>query len=310
MTTQEKKPGNLRCSDEHSIHLSNPNITEMKNILYHFNCGTKTHDLQAMFGDVKFVCVEGSPAQIKAFISYLGEELRLAPPGMDRANICEGTDFYAMYKIGPVLSVSHGMGVSSIGIMLHELIKLLYKAKCSNVVVIHIGVCGGIGLESGSEVLTRKARDSCFKPKFEQIVLGKCIVQSTELSDDLNQEIMACAKKMNEFNTITGNTMCPLDFYEGQVRLDGAFRSYTDEDKQEFLQAAYDAGIRNIEVESSIFAPMCGASGIKAAVVSATLLNPLREDQVSSSREVLVEYQKKPQKLVGYFIKRSLGGKA
>ncbi|XP_072454228.1 uridine phosphorylase 1 [Notamacropus eugenii] len=311
MTTQEKKSGNWQCSGEHSIRLSNPNISEMKeDILYHFNLGTKTHDLQAMFGDVKFVCVGGSPARMKAFITYIGEELGLSQPGMDHPNICEGTDRYAMYKIGPVLSVSHGMGVPSIGIMLHELIKLLYHAKCSDVVVIRIGTSGGIGLEPGSVVVTRKATDSCFKPEFEQIVLGKRIVRNTELSDDLNQELMACAKEMNEFNTVMGDTMCTLDFYEGQARLDGAFCSYTDKDKQEYLQAAYDAGIRNIEMESSIFAAMCGASGIKAAVVCVTLLNRLHEDQINSSHEVLAEYQKRPQKLVGYFIKKHLGGKA
>ena len=35
---------------------------------------------------------------------------------------------YAMYKVGPVLSVSHGMGVPSLSILLHELIKLMWHA--------------------------------------------------------------------------------------------------------------------------------------------------------------------------------------
>lgn len=38
-----------------------------------------------------------------------------------------------------------------------------------------------------------------------------------------------------------------------------------------------------------------------------TLLNRLEGDQISSSHDVLVEYQQRPQKLVGYFIKKSLG---
>jgi len=33
-----------------------------------------------------------------------------------------------MFKVGPVLSVSHGMGVGSISILLHEIIKLLWHA--------------------------------------------------------------------------------------------------------------------------------------------------------------------------------------
>lgn len=37
------------------------------------------------------------------------------------------------------------MGIPSIAIMLHELIKLLYHAQCSGVTVIRIGTSGGIG---------------------------------------------------------------------------------------------------------------------------------------------------------------------
>ncbi len=33
-----------------------------------------------------------------------------------------------MYKVGPILSVSHGMGVPSLSILLHEMIKLMWHA--------------------------------------------------------------------------------------------------------------------------------------------------------------------------------------
>ena len=39
----------------------------------------------------------------------------------------------------------HGMGIPSIAIMLHELLKLLHHARCSGVTVIRIGTSGGIG---------------------------------------------------------------------------------------------------------------------------------------------------------------------
>lgn len=38
------------------------------------------------------------------------------------------------------------MGIPSISIMLHELIKLLYHAKCSDITIIRIGTSGGIGI--------------------------------------------------------------------------------------------------------------------------------------------------------------------
>nr|XP_004652987.1 uridine phosphorylase 1 [Jaculus jaculus]XP_044991892.1 uridine phosphorylase 1 [Jaculus jaculus]XP_044991893.1 uridine phosphorylase 1 [Jaculus jaculus]XP_044991894.1 uridine phosphorylase 1 [Jaculus jaculus]XP_044991895.1 uridine phosphorylase 1 [Jaculus jaculus] len=290
------------------VQLSNPNVATMKeDVLYHFNLSTGTHDFPALFGDVKFVCVGGSPSRMNTFIRYVASELGLGRPGEEYPNICAGTDRYAMYKVGPVLSVSHGMGIPSIAIMLHELIKLLYHARCSNVTIIRIGTSGGIGLEPGSVVITQQAVDACFKPEFEQIVLGKRVVRSTDLDERLVQELAKCAADLSEFTTVVGNTMCTLDFYEGQGRLDGALCSYTEKDKQAYLHAAHAAGIRNIEMESSVFAAICSACGLRAAVVCVTLLDRLQGDQINSPHDVLVEYQQRPQRLVGYFIKKSLG---
>lgn len=54
----------------------------------------------------QFVCVGGSPWRMKAFIEYIATELNMNDPKSEYPNICAGTDRYAMYKIGPVLSVS------------------------------------------------------------------------------------------------------------------------------------------------------------------------------------------------------------
>ncbi|XP_075068757.1 uridine phosphorylase 1 isoform X2 [Mixophyes fleayi] len=303
-TTQDEQ---TTLKEERQIHLSNPHLEKMKeDILYHFDLGTNTHDFPALFGDVKFVCVGGSPWRMKAFAQYITGELNLGDPEADIDNICAGTDRYAMYKVGPVLSISHGMGIPSISIMLHELIKLLYHSKCSDVTIIRIGTSGGIGIEPGSVVITSQSVNPCFQPQFEQIILGKTVIRSTDLDTELAQELAKCSQEINEFNTVIGNTMCTLDFYEGQGRLDGAICSYTEKEKMQYLKAAYEAGIRNIEMESSVFAAMCNTSGVKAAVVCVTLLNRLEGDQISSSHDVLVEYQQRPQKLVGYFIKKQL----
>ncbi|KAM3929810.1 uridine phosphorylase 1 [Leptodactylus fuscus] len=289
------------------IHLDNPHLEKMKeDILYHFDLGTNTHDFPSLFGDVKFVCVGGSPWRMKAFAQYITGELKLGDPNDDIPNICEGTDRYAMYKVGPVLAISHGMGIPSISIMLHELIKLLYHSKCTDVTVIRIGTSGGIGIDPGSVVITSQSVNPCFKPEFEQIVLGKTVLRSTELDSGLAQELAHCSQELNEFNTVIGRTMCTLDFYEGQARLDGAICSYTEEEKMQYLKSAYEAGIRNIEMESSVFAAMCNISGLRAAVVCVTLLNRLNGDQIASSHDILKEYQQRPQKLVGYFIKKCL----
>ncbi|XP_062322815.1 uridine phosphorylase 1 [Osmerus eperlanus] len=290
-----------------TVHVHNPHLDAMKDdILYHFNLGTSTHDLQAMFGDVKFVCVGGSPRRMKLFIEYIAGELSFEDQKSEFPNICAGTDRYAMYKVGPVLSVSHGMGIPSISIMLHELIKLLHHAQCTDVTIMRIGTSGGLGLEPGTVVVTKESVDASFLPKFEQVILGRTVVRSTDLDQCLADELLQCSKDLGLFDTVVGKTMCTMDFYEGQARLDGAFCSYSEKDKQEYLAKAYQSGVRNIEMESSVFAAMCKLSGLRAAVVCVTLLDRHKGDQLTSSHEVLHNYQQRPQILVAHFIKKML----
>lgn len=51
--------------------------------------------------------------------------------------------------------------------------------------------------------------------------------------------------------------------YPGQARLDGAFCSYTEKDKQEYLHKAKEAGVCNIEMEATAVAAMCNLSGLR-----------------------------------------------
>ncbi|XP_062821529.1 uridine phosphorylase 2 isoform X3 [Anolis carolinensis] len=244
---------------------------------------------------------------MKAFAQFMHKELGLEGDAKDMSDICAGTDRYSMYKVGPVLSISHGMGVPSISIMLHELIKLLHHAKCCDVTIIRIGTSGGLGIEPGSVVITDIAVDSFFKPQFEQVILDNVVVRSTELDQDLANELLKCSREIEDFPTLIGHTMCTDDFYEGQGRLDGALCSFSNEKKLEYLKRAYDAGVRNIEMESTVFAAMCRLCGLKAAVVCVTLLDRLEGDQITASHEVLVEYQRRPQQLISMFIKKHLG---
>ncbi|XP_064883474.1 uridine phosphorylase 1 isoform X2 [Oncorhynchus nerka] len=206
------------CESESTVYVHNPHLDGMKDdILYHFNLGTSTHNLPAMFGDVKFVCVGGSPWRMKSFIEYIAGELSLEDPKAEYPNICAGTDRYAMYKIGPVLSVSHGMGIPSIAIMLHELIKLLYHARCTDVTIFRIGTSGGLGLEPGTVVVTKQSVDATFLPRLEQVILGNTVVRSTDLDQGLAEELLQCSKDLGQFETVVGNTMCTMDFYEAAV---------------------------------------------------------------------------------------------
>lgn len=71
------------------------------------------------------------------------------------------------------------------------------------------------GLKPGSVVITQQAVDASFQPVFQQMVLGKPVVQRTRLDEKVAQELMQCASELLKFPTVLGNTMCTSDFYEG-----------------------------------------------------------------------------------------------
>ncbi|KAM8826481.1 uridine phosphorylase 1 isoform 1-T1 [Synchiropus picturatus] len=294
-----------------AVCLQNPHLEALEeDILYHLSLGSKSHNLPEMFGDVKFVCVGGSALRMKAFIEYMAAELGIEEPNSEFPNICAGTDRYVMYKAGPVLSVSHGIGVPSASILLHELIKLLHHAGCTDVTVIRLGTSGGLGMEPGTVVVTRRAVDPTFQPRFQQVILGKTVTYDSSLDLDLAEELLQCSQELSQFRTVLGDTLCTDDFYEGQGRLDGAFCPFTEQDKQEYLRSAREAGVCNMEMESSVFAAMCRRSGLRAAVVCVTLLDRLKGDQVTSSHQVLQGYQLRPQQLICHYIKKRVNGKA
>lgn len=129
------------------------------------------------------------------------------------------------------------------------------------------------------------------------------------MDDTLLQELQAFASSRPscEYNTVVGNTMCALDFYESQTRLDGAFCAFTEQDKYDRLRTMVAAGVRNIEMEASTFLSMCHVAGIRGAIVCVTLLDRLKGDQVDSSKDFLEQLQQRPQHFVLDFIKNKLG---
>ena len=94
--------------------------------------------------------------------------------------------------------------------------------------------------------------------------------------------------------------------YLEQARLDGAFCNYTEQEKCEYLQRLHKEGVCNIEMEATAFAALTHYAGIKAAIVCVTFLDRLKGDQVMSPKEVLQEWQMRPQILVSRFIKQFL----
>ncbi|XP_034247540.1 uridine phosphorylase 1 isoform X2 [Thrips palmi] len=291
-----------------TVKLRNPHIELMdQDILYHLALGSESHDLVSMFGDVKFVVMGGTPKRVEQFAYYIMQEIgHKLPAGTTLLDISQYSYRYSMYKVGPVLSISHGMGIPSVGILLHEVIKLMYHARVKDPIFFRIGTCGGIGIEGGTVVISEEAVDGLLRPVLELPVLGKMHSRPARLDKKLTRELKALATAEDPYDTIIGKTMCTYDFYEGQGRLDGAFCDYTDEDKMAFLGRVHEAGVTNIEMESLSFAALTHHAGIKSAVICVTLVDRLKGDQVLAPKEVLSEWQERPQKLVCRYIKRYL----
>lgn len=71
--------------------------------------------------------------------------------------------------MGPVLCLSHGMGIPSVSILLHEVIKLMYHAGCKDPIFFRLGTCGGIGIDGGNVIISESAVDGLMRPYLEQV---------------------------------------------------------------------------------------------------------------------------------------------
>lgn len=65
------------------------------------------------------------------------------------------------------------MGVPSVSILLHEVIKLMYHARVRDPIFFRIGTCGGIGYEGGTVIISEEAVNETIKPHMELVSLNK-----------------------------------------------------------------------------------------------------------------------------------------
>lgn len=311
LTNQRRKAEDMLTNDEegnksHFVH--NPNIErESPDYLYHLGLDTVTTDMVKTFSDVKFVVLGGSVTRMESFACHVARELGVTgADGEPPVNLSKATDRYVLFKAGSVLIANHGIGVNSLSVVMNELLKLLYHASATDVTFFRIGTCGGLGLAPGTVVITEEALDGAFNPTLDMIVLGKRELKPAVLDPVLTSRLLAVAEPNDGFLTVSGKTMCAADFYEGQARLDGAFCSYTEADKMEFLRRAYERGVRNIEMESLGFAAMCHQADIRGAVVCVTLVDRFQSDQVTCNKSDYVSWNHRPGNLVIKYIKQQL----
>ncbi|XP_026476382.1 uridine phosphorylase 2-like [Ctenocephalides felis] len=308
MSFQNGKYSNGNRKGKSSVILKNPHLHHLdQDVLYHLALGTGSHDFEKMFGDIKFVCMGGTANRMETFAKYMLSVLDIQlPTGSALYDMIQSSHRYSMYKVGPVLCVNHGMGVPSLSILLNEVMKLLHYAGAKDPIMFRIGTSGGIGVDPGTVVISNKAVDGLCRQVHEMYNLGKVEHRPAILDENLAKDIQKMAQDDDPFQTVLGTTMCAHDFYEGQGRLDGAFCSYTESEKTNFLEQLFAKGVRNIEMESTVFSAFTHHANVRAAIVNVTIVNRLEGDQIRNSKQQLLEYQDRPQIIVGRYIKKCL----
>ena len=240
--------------------------------LYHLGLDSAM-ELEQMFGDVKFVVLTRSLDHADYFANYfLKHNYQISNLNISCKAIAK-TERYHIYKIANTLIISHGVGHPSMLICLNEVIKLLSHAKAQQFQFIRLSAGGGVGVAENSVLLSNLARNYQFKPRWSNIEFGTKSTYETVLDDKVAQAITAA----NPDNSIlNGNILSTSSYYNGQARLNGALAtSYTEEERDQYLQKAYQHGVRGIDMESSCFMGVCNHFNIPAATLLAITTNRL-----------------------------------
>jgi uridine phosphorylase len=275
---------------------------------YYYHLGLDSSlPLTQLFGNVRFVLMSGSAVRAQDMTMKLTTLLQLPLPFGTTLSPIGKTERYTLYKLGPVLSVSHGMGMPSASILLHEITKLLFHAGVKHPTYIRIGTSGGINVEPGTVVISNGVLNGFLQPYHDVVIHGKVVHRSTAIDTTLADEILSCANVSPAISATTGKTLATDDFYEGQSRLDGAICEYTEQEKLDFLKNLQQAGVRNIEMESGVVASFCHKLNIRCAILCVTLLNRLLGDQIALTPQQVHEYTDRPLMIVARFLQKQLG---
>lgn len=274
--------------------------------LYNFDLLVTEKWLEGFHG-IKYVCMQGSPDRARAFAKKVANKfLNVDERFFEPINLAQVAAFHC-YRVGEVLSVSHGMGNPSIITLLHNISRIMYCANNFDVEYIRIGTSGGIGLDPGSVVLTKEAYMPNLIAGFRQFPLGREITYPTQMDEALNARIMAAQPKEINFKVLLGNSIAADDFYLGQARFDGAIKPrYNEQQRQDYFRRIQELNILNFEMESTALAAFCNRAEIPATMVAVTLLNRMLGDQITATQDILAGYADRAQTVLLNYLQRQI----
>lgn len=249
--------------------------------LYHFGLDTSM-DLKGIFGKINYVVLTRDHDGAAVIAHLFGKKWYQIQEGSFNFTPIFKTERFHLFKIGPVLIVSHGVGMPSMMICLNELTKLLIYTGNTDAHFLKIGPSGGLGEEPGTIIISRHAVNSKLEALQHTIECGEEYTYSTALDKDFVDDVLEFGKYFDSKRKITsGKSIGAWDFFEEQARLDGFLPlPYTVEDRDSYFQRAQKAGVKCIDMESLEFAAFCNNLGIKGCIINSVIINRLKSDMV------------------------------
>lgn len=253
--------------------------------LYHLGLDTSM-DLSHVFGDVKYVIFTLSNAEASVMANEFARTLyKIHEENFSYRPIYK-TERFHMYKVGVSIIISIGVGMPSLLICINEITKLLVHLKKYDVTFFKVGSCGGLGVNDGDIIVSHTILNAKLESYFDSIECGEIYRYPTIFNDSIARQIVEFSHAVGNQNTIIGTNLSTHDFYEEQARLNGAVPSeFSLSDANNYLQNAYQNGVRSIDMESLAFAGFCNMLSIPGCVIGISVVNRLLTEHVSMTMD-------------------------
>ena len=229
------------------------------------------------FGNIRFVVIMGPESRAERIAKLCVSKLN-ASKNYEKIG---SSEFFSLFKIGCILSCSHGMGLSSVCLFMNELFRIFNIAQNGDFELMRLGSSGGVGVEGGTLLVSTHCLDPIsMKPEWTYFSCGHQMTSECILNAQMYKRLYAISKA-KKYAVEYAKTVSTETYYEGQARLDGALCPYSEKDKMAYLHKLHKNGVRNFEMEGTVVSAICARNNIKCGMLCVAYLNRLKEECVS-----------------------------
>ncbi len=255
--------------------------------LYHLGIDTMSTNLKSMFSDVKYVIFSRFNNDIAILVHEFAKLWYQVNEDNFEFKPIFKTERYHLYKIGPILLISHGIGLQSMLICLNEITKLLVYANVDDAIFLKVGPSGGLAVDVGAIIIGNMVVNHKFEQLMYTIACGKEVQQPTNLDQNLVLDIIQFAKSIDNITLQSGTIINNADYYEGQARLTGFLPlPFSIAERYTYLQKLKEFGVKSIDMESTAFAGFCSQLAIKAGIINVVIVDRWQGDDILIDKDM------------------------